>query len=102
LDALFDAIILLPMIYMPDCISAAIGLMDADLSRLRHHNGFNVPAMSFSAGELATEIAKRVPHLSVALNLMSGRRLPILGHRVSTIPCPDRSSVGSRSTVLQK
>jgi len=51
----------LPMIYMPDCIKAATSLMEADLSRLEHHNGFNVTAMSFSAGELAAEIAKHVP-----------------------------------------
>jgi nucleoside-diphosphate-sugar epimerase len=51
----------LPMIYMPDCIDAAIELMDADLSRLVHHNGFNVAAMSFSVGELAAEIKKHIP-----------------------------------------
>jgi len=51
----------LPMIYMPDCIHAAIGLMQADRSRLQHHNGFNVSAMSFSAGELAAEIKKHIP-----------------------------------------
>jgi nucleoside-diphosphate-sugar epimerase len=52
----------LPMIYMPDCIDAAIKLMDADLSRLVHHNGFNVAAMSFSVGELAAEIKKHLPN----------------------------------------
>ena len=51
----------LPMIYMPDCLKAAIDLMDADPSRLVHRNGFNVAAMSFSAQELADEIAKHVP-----------------------------------------
>lgn len=51
----------LPMIYMPDCIQSAVGLMAADRSRLRHHNGFNVAAMSFSAGELAAEIKKHIP-----------------------------------------
>lgn len=51
----------LPMIYMPDCISAALDLLAADASRLRHRNGFNVAAMSFSAGELASEIKKHVP-----------------------------------------
>jgi len=50
----------LPMVYMPDCIGAAIRLMDADASRLRHHNSFNIAAMSFSAGELAAEIKKHV------------------------------------------
>ena len=51
----------LPMIYMPDCINAAVLLMDADFERLKHHNGFNIAAMSFSAGELAAEISKHVP-----------------------------------------
>ena len=51
----------LPMIYMPDCIRAAIQLMEADLSKLKHHNGFNVVGMSFSAGELAAEIKKHIP-----------------------------------------
>jgi nucleoside-diphosphate-sugar epimerase len=52
----------LPMIYMPDCIAAAIQLMDADNSRLEHHNAFNLAAMSFSAGELAAEIRKHIPN----------------------------------------
>ena len=53
----------LPMIYMPDCIQAAVGIMNtADPSRLKHHNGFNVAAMSFSAGELAEEIKKHIPN----------------------------------------
>lgn len=51
----------LPMIYMPDCIRAAIELMEADRSALQHHNGFNIAAMSFSAGELAAEIQKHLP-----------------------------------------
>jgi nucleoside-diphosphate-sugar epimerase len=50
----------LPMIYMPDCIKAATSLMDADFKQLRHHNGFNVSAMSFSAAELAAAISTRV------------------------------------------
>ena len=51
----------LPMIYMPDCIQAAMQLMDADPSALTHHNGFNIAAMSFSTGELAAEIRKHIP-----------------------------------------
>ncbi len=51
----------LPMMYMPDCLKSVVDLMDADLSRLRHHSNFNVTAMSFTAGELAAEIRKRVP-----------------------------------------
>jgi nucleoside-diphosphate-sugar epimerase len=51
----------LPMMYMPDCLKATIQLMEADFSRLIHHAGFNVAAMSFSAGELADEIKKHIP-----------------------------------------
>ena len=50
----------LPMIYMPDCIDAALTLMAADSGKLRHHNGFNLHAMSFSAGQLAAEIRRHL------------------------------------------
>jgi nucleoside-diphosphate-sugar epimerase len=52
----------LPMMYMPDCLKATLDLMEADFSRLKHHTDFNVAAMSFSAGELASEINKHIPH----------------------------------------
>jgi nucleoside-diphosphate-sugar epimerase len=51
----------LPMMYMPDCLKATFDLMEANLGGLKHHADFNVTAMSFSAGELAAEIAKHVP-----------------------------------------
>jgi len=51
----------LPMIYMPDCIRATLMLMDAEPARLEHRNGFNLAAMSFTAGELAAEIRKHIP-----------------------------------------
>ncbi|MEM0492700.1 MAG: L-threonine 3-dehydrogenase [Candidatus Thermoplasmatota archaeon] len=51
----------LPMMYMPDCIKATILLMEADVSKLKHHCDFNLAAMSFSAGELADEIKKHIP-----------------------------------------
>ncbi len=54
----------LPMMYMPDCLKATIDLMEADLSRLKHHTDFNVAAMSFSAGELAAEIKKHIPEFT--------------------------------------
>ncbi|MHA1910098.1 MAG: NAD-dependent epimerase/dehydratase family protein [Candidatus Kariarchaeaceae archaeon] len=54
----------LPMMYMPDCINCMIDLMEADPSKLEHHV-FNVTGMSFSAGELATEIKKHIPELEV-------------------------------------
>ena len=58
----------LPMIYMPDCIKATMDLMDADLSRLKHHTDYNVAGVSFSAGELANEIRKHIPDFRVEYN----------------------------------
>ena len=51
----------LPMMYMPDCIKAAIDLTEADLSKVKRHVSYNVTGMSFSAGELAAEIKKYIP-----------------------------------------
>ena len=53
----------LPMMYMPDALRAAMELMEAD--RVRLHRGYNVAAMSFSAGRLASEIKKHLPEFSV-------------------------------------
>ena len=53
--------IVLPMMYMPDCLKATIQLMEADFSRLKHHTNFNVSGMSFSAKELEEEIKKYRP-----------------------------------------
>ena len=50
----------LPMMYMPDCIKGTIDLMNADISKLKHHCDFNMASMSFSAEELAAEIKKHV------------------------------------------
>lgn len=51
----------LPMMYMPDAIKGIVDLMEADLSRLKHHSNFNLASMSFSAKELAAEIKKHIP-----------------------------------------
>jgi nucleoside-diphosphate-sugar epimerase len=56
----------LPMMYMPDCIKAAINLMEADPSRLKRHADYNVAAFSFSPTELVAEIQKHIPELACA------------------------------------
>lgn len=56
----------LDMMYMPDAIGAAIKLMTADASKLRHRNAFNVTAMSFTPAELAAEIQKHIPDFTIA------------------------------------
>jgi nucleoside-diphosphate-sugar epimerase len=51
----------LDMMYMPDCLQAAIQLMEADPGRLMHRNAFNVSAMSFAPEMVEAEIKKHVP-----------------------------------------
>jgi len=54
----------LPMMYMPDCIKATLDLMEADLSRLKHHADFSLAAMSFCPAELVVEIKKHIPEFT--------------------------------------
>ncbi|MDM8148253.1 L-threonine 3-dehydrogenase [Priestia megaterium] len=49
------------MMYMPDALNAVIQLMEADGSKLKHRNSFNVSAMSFDPEQMATEIRKMIP-----------------------------------------
>lgn len=51
----------IPMMYMPDAIRAATEFMAAPRSRLRTHLGYNLAAMSFSAGQLAREVKRHLP-----------------------------------------
>jgi len=51
----------LPMMYMPDCIKAAIDLMGADPSRITCRTSYNLTGTSFSAGELTSEIKRYIP-----------------------------------------
>jgi len=50
----------LDMMYMPDAIRAAIGVMEADPERLGHRNAFNVTAMQLAPETLAAEIRKHI------------------------------------------
>ena len=59
----------LPMMYMPDCIKGSIDLMEADLSRLKHHSDFNLTVMSFSPAELVAEIKKHIPEFTCEYEL---------------------------------
>lgn len=55
----------LDMMYMPDAIKAAIDLMEADPSKLKHRNAFNVTAMSFDPEIIAAEIKKLIPEFTM-------------------------------------
>lgn len=55
----------LDMMYMPDALEAAIAVMEADGSTLKHRNAFNVTAMHFTPEEIAAEIKKHIPDFSM-------------------------------------
>ena len=50
----------LPLMYMGDAVRATVDLMAADASRITVRTSYNVTALSFTAGELAREVARRV------------------------------------------
>jgi len=51
----------LPMMFMPDCIKAAIDLMEVDAFKVNHRTSYNIAAVSFSVEELVAEIQKYIP-----------------------------------------
>jgi nucleoside-diphosphate-sugar epimerase len=56
---------ILPMMYIKDCVKCMIDLLEADPTKL-NHRVYNVTSMSFSIGELATEIKKHIPEFTVS------------------------------------
>lgn len=54
------------MMYMPDAINSIINLLEADESKLKHRNAFNIAAMSFSPEEIASEIKKHMPEFELS------------------------------------
>lgn len=52
---------LMDMMYMPDALNAAISLMEADPSRLKHRNAFNIASMSFAPETIYAAIKKHIP-----------------------------------------
>ncbi|MBQ3907890.1 MAG: NAD-dependent epimerase/dehydratase family protein [Bacteroidaceae bacterium] len=57
------------MMYMPDALRAAIELMEAAPERLKHHNGFNVAAMSFDPETIYNEIRKHIPEFEMTYDV---------------------------------
>lgn len=53
------------MMYMPDALQAIVDLMEADGTKLKHRNAFNVSAMSIEPSQMATEIQKHLPHFKM-------------------------------------
>ena len=59
----------LDMMYMPDSLKAAVNLMEADPSRLKHRNAYNVTAASFNPEQLANEIKKYIPDFEMKYDI---------------------------------
>lgn len=53
------------MMYMPDALKAIITLMEADPSKLKHRNAFNVTAMSIEPEDVARSIQKLIPSFTL-------------------------------------
>jgi nucleoside-diphosphate-sugar epimerase len=59
----------LDMMYMPDALAAAIGLMEADAACLEHRNAFNVTAVNVSPEDLAAAIREHLPDFRVRYDI---------------------------------
>lgn len=64
----------LPMMYMPDALDAMSRVMEADAAKLRHRNGFNIAAMSFTPEQLAAEIRKHIGDFAIDYEVDPGRQ----------------------------
>ncbi len=57
------------MMYMPDALRAAVEIMEADPSRLKHRNSFNIASMSFDPEIICNNIKKYVPEFKMTYKL---------------------------------
>jgi len=53
------------MMYMPDALDAVIKLLEADPTKLKHRNAFNITAMSFDPEMIAASIKKYIPEFEI-------------------------------------
>ncbi len=58
----------LPMMYMPDAVRATIELMEAPQENISIRTSYNLTAMSFSAKELAQEVAREISDFKATYN----------------------------------
>ena len=57
------------MMYMPDALDAIVKLMEADQSKLKHRNAFNISAMSFDPEGIAASIRKLIPNFTLSYDV---------------------------------
>ena len=59
---------ILPMMYMDDAVNATIQLMEADLKKITIRTSYNLTAVSFSAQELADNVAQHIKNFTCEFN----------------------------------
>ncbi len=59
----------LPMMYMPDAVRAMIEVMEADPTKLKHRNAFNIHAVSASPEDFARSIRKFIPDFTIRFDV---------------------------------
>lgn len=62
------------MMYMPDALRAAIEIMEADPTRLKHRNSFNIASMSFDPEIIYNKVKEYVPDFKMEYELDSLRQ----------------------------
>ena len=55
----------LPMMFMSDSINATIGIMQADVNKIKIRSSYNLAGFSFSPKEISQEIIKHIPNLKI-------------------------------------
>lgn len=60
---------LMDMMYMPDALRAAVEIMEADPSKLKHRNSFNIASMSFDPEEIYAKIKQYIPDFEMEYEL---------------------------------
>jgi nucleoside-diphosphate-sugar epimerase len=62
------------MMYMPDALESIVKLMEADPSKLKHRNAFNISGMSFDPEGIAASIRKEIPSFELSYEVDPGRQ----------------------------
>ncbi len=57
------------MMYMPDALHAMVQLMEADPTRLKHRNSFNIASMSFEPDMIYAAIKKEMPSFTMTYEI---------------------------------
>ncbi|MCK4395052.1 L-threonine 3-dehydrogenase [candidate division WOR-3 bacterium] len=60
---------MLDMMYMPDALKGACDLMEADPSKLKHRNAFNLTAFNFTPKEIAEKIKVHISDFQMEYNV---------------------------------